>query len=909
MANMTTQEILQGIKDWAAPKVIYDISAAHNNTKYADLSDALGTNGGNIPQEYKKGGITVRFVRTYDNKYVQYRYMGTDVTTAAFTNVANWQGVNVELVTNGKYNLVEGNGVSSVINSIYKSGIAWVSGYYDTHRSIESDERYQCASIDLTYIDYVTLKSVGTLGGACCYLIKNNGAVKQQWNNTTINTTIDTRDCSILLLSNLITYNDWEIGFVYSDVDKLYKSILSKSKGFTEHSISVLFDETDISFNVESGIALDYSYDVYIKQGDSVKLTLNNTDLLSTVALNLFIGYTDNTESSGILLNPETTIILEKDVQYLRFKRTKQGVVGTGTITVTLCDESSLSYNIEDLNNRVNYIENEVVPKIISDTEFLVPVVLGQTCNFTKEMKAEANDLVSVHLSQTELLATGGFNLFFGYTDGTESSGVLLPINGTYSVTLPKKLSYLRFNRKSQGVIGTGNVSIFFKNNSSLTSLVKKCLLPPIYVSTNNGDDSNDGKSINTAKKTINAAIESGAEVIYVEGGTYYERIDLTKSTTKRVNITGIEGENSVIIMPAGSILYNAGEEENISGYENVCKIATDVDLSGEYIRLFFDGMNDVSTLIPSSEVHPCQRGKTYRCDCTMIVRATSSSLSDALTEINTSDSYKFYYDSTEHELYFKKPTSPTNVYPLIYPRLFDHLITTNHNYTIELVNLEFRYGRMNLNGLENARLIDCASKYVFRNGCFSYENCMNVEFVRCEAARCYSDNGRNGDGFNSSTIHTLISRGCSAKMEDCWSHDNNDDGYSDHDGQNTVIDGGLFEYNGKGGVTPARGSSCVCKNVLSRKNYNGFYYILSGSFENEGSMMLYNCISESNSVSGFRVENNRMAILYNCIAIDEVIGFKCESGSTMRLIDCKHYGCTTVKDGSVSIVNGSSVE
>ena len=92
MANMTTQEILQGIKDWAAPKVIYDISAAHNNTKYTDLSDALGTNGGNIPQEYRKGGITVRFVRTYDNKYVQYRFMlSGSFTTAQFANGANWR--------------------------------------------------------------------------------------------------------------------------------------------------------------------------------------------------------------------------------------------------------------------------------------------------------------------------------------------------------------------------------------------------------------------------------------------------------------------------------------------------------------------------------------------------------------------------------------------------------------------------------------------------------------------------------------------------------------------------------------------------------------------------------------------------------------------------------------------------
>lgn len=114
MANMTTQEILQGIKDWAAPKVIYDISAAHNNTKYADLSDALGTNGGNIPQEYKKGGITVRFVHSTDNKYVQFRCMAQNFTT----DVAQWQGVDNRPTVNSK-NFVESGGIAEITKGNY----------------------------------------------------------------------------------------------------------------------------------------------------------------------------------------------------------------------------------------------------------------------------------------------------------------------------------------------------------------------------------------------------------------------------------------------------------------------------------------------------------------------------------------------------------------------------------------------------------------------------------------------------------------------------------------------------------------------------------------------------------------------------------------------------------------------
>ncbi len=110
---MNTKDILQGIKDWAAPKVIFDISAAHNNTKYTDLSNALGTNGDNIPQEYRKGGITVRYVQSSDNKYVQFRLMAQSFTT----DVTQWQGVD-EKPTTKSDNLIKSGGAYSSICSI-----------------------------------------------------------------------------------------------------------------------------------------------------------------------------------------------------------------------------------------------------------------------------------------------------------------------------------------------------------------------------------------------------------------------------------------------------------------------------------------------------------------------------------------------------------------------------------------------------------------------------------------------------------------------------------------------------------------------------------------------------------------------------------------------------------------------
>ena len=61
---------------------------------YADLAAALGVDGANVPVNRRQGGMTVKFVLTSDNKYVQYRLMSDTFNTT----VANWQGIDDELI-------------------------------------------------------------------------------------------------------------------------------------------------------------------------------------------------------------------------------------------------------------------------------------------------------------------------------------------------------------------------------------------------------------------------------------------------------------------------------------------------------------------------------------------------------------------------------------------------------------------------------------------------------------------------------------------------------------------------------------------------------------------------------------------------------------------------------------------
>ena len=106
----------------------------------------------------------------------------------------------------------------------------------------------------------------------------------------------------------------------------------------------------------------------------------------------------------------------------------------------------------------------------------------------------------------------------------------------------------------------------------------------------------------------------------------------------------------------------------------------------------------------------------------------------------------------------------------------------------------------------------------------FVWDNSIGVELIRCEASNVFTGEG-NGDGFNAHSSYPTPDQPEAkhvATMIDCWSHDNADDGYSDHERCETTIIGGLFEYNVKAGLTPAYGCHDTIQNAYCRNNVYG---------------------------------------------------------------------------------------
>lgn len=114
---------------------VFDISAYHasGNTlaTYDDLADALD-GGNNVPSGLRKGGMSIKFVQSSDNKYVQARCMAQNFTT----DINQWQGID-ECPTAGSDNLVKSGGVDEIINgtSVIKE-TSFESPKWYTHTSV-----------------------------------------------------------------------------------------------------------------------------------------------------------------------------------------------------------------------------------------------------------------------------------------------------------------------------------------------------------------------------------------------------------------------------------------------------------------------------------------------------------------------------------------------------------------------------------------------------------------------------------------------------------------------------------------------------------------------------------------------------------------------------------------------------
>lgn len=462
--------------------------------------------------------------------------------------------------------------------------------------------------------------------------------------------------------------------------------------------------------------------------------------------------------------------------------------------------------------------------------------------------------------------------------------------------------------------------------NSTDSSTSTSSSYKEIYISPN-GNDGNSGDYA-SPMKTITAALNKSNRVTLF-GGTYpKERISVSYYPYSEIFIRGVETQR-VIINCGDRILVDDGSETLVEGYTKVYQVScpTCPYASGAFTyRIYQDWVPDATTYIEDKDRHALQRGREYRCDSTIIKQIYNSSSSplfnDAKTGLDKIEAlgenvYGFYWH--DGVMYFSRPQVSSKSNPIILPIRDDRFIdqqmgrSKKNQCRVVLNNIEVRYANIHLSYASNNECSDVLVKYpyVSNGGGFYIYEASNCKLTRCET--CSVTNGTStGDGFNVDTKGDTNSDDnalcCSVIMDNCWSHDNNDDGYSDHDRSEVLIRGGLFEYCGKGGLTPAYGSNDVIENAICR--YNRGAGILSTGEPTSPVTRKFTTINAVGCLcygqeTGFKTTSGCMIHAVNCIAYDNTkADFDAAVNSPIFV-----YGCLTgsevTKTGPVQVVQG----
>lgn len=515
------------------------------------------------------------------------------------------------------------------------------------------------------------------------------------------------------------------------------------------------------------------------------------------------------------------------------------------------------------------------------------------------------------------------------YNDSAEISRLALQLKAgdfcTHSGTIPKNTTRILIRFQISGVGAAISVDDNYLTKGEInkssewerqsikrgTTVDTPAAAAVVYVDAVNGNDTNSGATESAALATFAAAFsKTGVDTTIILIGDTTERLNIkTKSNQRSVRLIGKRGLVNRIIcgtkIDRGTL---------VAGTTNVYQAPLPSFSDAAQFQLFQHEVFDENTLIPNDERHPLQRGKAYRCDSTKITGVTS------LEAVKTSNGYTFYYDAGTQMLYVKIKEGTTLAANPVYIPGGSGIAGNDGSIAFEMVNIEVWYGSISLRYCHGGRAIDCAAKYAFGGGAWSWEAAIGVELIRCEAARAFSGSS-TGDGFNahSTTAGPALAKHTVATLINCWSHDNNDDGYSDHERCETTIIGGLFEYNVKAGLTPAFGCQDTIYNAYCRRQPGSGIALVGSATEAEGGkgsqIFVIGCICENNQnnfyVSGDKSgKDENFGKFVNCVSLNgSKYGYLCGANARIELNNCTDSGSPTAKSGNVIVNNAALIE
>ena len=376
------------------------------------------------------------------------------------------------------------------------------------------------------------------------------------------------------------------------------------------------------------------------------------------------------------------------------------------------------------------------------------------------------------------------------------------------------------------------------------------------------GNDTNNGLSINSPKKTVGACIKAGATRISAKRGIYAETINL--SDLNELEIFPTDNQKTYVVGQSRTpIIFDTSETiptSSVVSYNSIKRVAYDCINNTAYNEVFVKKTLSPTVSASQSSYHAALW--LFSEDEKTVCKKPKPVLTVSECE---SESNTFCYSDG----YIYINSDLTNV-----AKIVASTITTNGFYAkginkLTLKEVEVRYSgeySFDLRECSWVELNNCSSKYTTRASGFHPVDTNGI-FRACYATKCFDGFAPNGHG------HTTYL--------DCVSEYNYDDGMSHHSGTEGTVVGGRYEGNGKGGNSPAYGAKVNIYGGLYRNNAQwGIGYV--GSAE-----------------AGY---SNGM--IQDSVLVDNAIGLVVQENCTVTALNCKY-----VNNSSKTKINGTLIE
>ncbi|MBU6189537.1 MAG: DUF1565 domain-containing protein [Betaproteobacteria bacterium] len=420
------------------------------------------------------------------------------------------------------------------------------------------------------------------------------------------------------------------------------------------------------------------------------------------------------------------------------------------------------------------------------------------------------------------------------------------------------------------------------------------------YVSAT-GSDSNTG-SVSSPLRTIQAAITAlgGNGIVEIAQGDYgsEQRFDPT-TVIGKIKLRGRRSANPTYdkypIIRMGTKLTGITK---VGGYTKVYKASvTGLSVTNAtYSHIWQDGVADPRTVIADADRSPQHRGRTNRLkDCARILKCAATTVSTACAEIDAASLPLGFVDNATGDFYFSivggGDATAANIYVDAATGLVNSapgISSQDRGGEIEIQALEVRYGGVVLTPFKLAHVHELVAIGA-RANVVDYAMAAIANIETAGGGSMSADTG-TGDGINGHYGAKLVHVGS------LYSHDNLDDGFSDHEGcSSRLIGTGLFEYNGGTAIAPAYGSDHLTSGLyVSRRNQQ-----VPGR-----KVAAFAVIGAPSGASPYEDDGyDTLAVFEGCISIGDTRGFSDGGTVTSKAIaiNCKVYDLRGDDPGGVN--------